>query len=445
MPSRELNKPGFVAWLQGLKSSPEPRYNTRELPSAYHASSRGLKAGEDPTGRVFGVKLEQSLKYASVAISMVGDDGEAHVFGYVPIIVAKAGMFLKHNAVEVEGIFRVSGATRRINELQAIFDLPPRYGKDLDWRESGYTVHDAASILRRFLNAMPEPVIPENLYRDFTAVLQSSHSLAYSISAYRTLIALLPPTSRYLLLYLLDFLSVFARSADKNLMTSSNLAVVFQPGLVSTREASSTGALLGFPGFEGSTNGATSASKSVSTAAGLKGSAGEHGRAKEVLEFLIEQQAHFVLEQPLPRDRDPYSGGVDGEGEAPLARKSSTKSVDQVEAPLERRGSRRLRKSHDGHNGKVKRTRTHPGKVESSTPLQVPLPPLSADRANITRPSTAPPTATPDELAIPPSTREQKRSSALSVPAEDNSLLTASPKSREDKWWRPRRSSERER
>lgn len=56
-------------------------------------------------------------------------------------------------ATQTEGIFRVSGSNKRINELQAIFDQPPRYGKDFDW--TGYSVHDAASVLRRYLNSLP--------------------------------------------------------------------------------------------------------------------------------------------------------------------------------------------------------------------------------------------------------------------------------------------------
>ena len=103
-------------------------------------------------------------------------DGKGHIFGYVPIVVAKCGLFLKETAQGTEGIFRVSGSNRRINELQAIFDLPPRYGKDLDW--TGYSPHDAASVLRRFLNSMPEPVIPQDLYRSFTAVLRESLVIA---------------------------------------------------------------------------------------------------------------------------------------------------------------------------------------------------------------------------------------------------------------------------
>jgi hypothetical protein len=48
-------------------------------------------------GKVFGEPLRTSLKYASVAISMAGDDGNQYVWGYVPIIVAKVGLFLKEN------------------------------------------------------------------------------------------------------------------------------------------------------------------------------------------------------------------------------------------------------------------------------------------------------------------------------------------------------------
>lgn len=259
---------------------------------------------------MFGVRLEESLQYASVAISMVAPDGKQYVYGYVPIVVAKCGMMLKETATQTEGIFRVSGSNKRINQLQAVFDQPPRYGKDFDW--TGYSVHDAASVLRRYLNSLPDPVIPANLYLDFTAVLQKPQPISASIAAYRHLISLLPPASRYLLLYLLDFLSVFARCSDKNLMTASNLAVVFQPGLVSPRSGGNN-ALLGFPGFVDGRLPPGGSSAAVSAAArpsGAQEQAGEHGRGKEVLEFLIEQQAHFMLglEPPVDEERQKRKG-----------------------------------------------------------------------------------------------------------------------------------------
>lgn len=49
---------------------------------------------DTPTG-IFGVSLQSSIKYANVAISFTDDRGESSVYGYVPIVVAKCGVFLK--------------------------------------------------------------------------------------------------------------------------------------------------------------------------------------------------------------------------------------------------------------------------------------------------------------------------------------------------------------
>lgn len=44
---------------------------------------------------IFGVPLQTSIRYANVAISLFNDDGQNYIYGYVPIVVAKCGVFLK--------------------------------------------------------------------------------------------------------------------------------------------------------------------------------------------------------------------------------------------------------------------------------------------------------------------------------------------------------------
>lgn len=44
---------------------------------------------------IFGVPLHVSIKYANVAISLMNEQGESFIYGYVPIVVAKCGVFLK--------------------------------------------------------------------------------------------------------------------------------------------------------------------------------------------------------------------------------------------------------------------------------------------------------------------------------------------------------------
>lgn len=136
----------------------EEREKTKaSLRAWWSAFTKGKGKDKKPAAtddnRVFGKPLRKSLKYASVAISMAGDDGKQYVWGYVPVIVAKVGLYLKENAVDTEGVFRIAGSQKRMRELQETFDTGPRYGKDVDWTK--YSVHDAASVLRRYLNQMP--------------------------------------------------------------------------------------------------------------------------------------------------------------------------------------------------------------------------------------------------------------------------------------------------
>jgi len=150
--------------------------------------------------------------------------------------------------VDVEGIFRLSGSAKRIKELQVAFDSPDRYGKGLDW--TGYTVHDAANILRRYLNQLPQPIVPLDFYEKFRDPLRTHQAQAVgdleaqaqdmgnfdheaAIATYQKLITELPPLNRQLLLYILDLLAVFASKAELNRMNSANLSAIFQPGMLS--------------------------------------------------------------------------------------------------------------------------------------------------------------------------------------------------------------------
>jgi GTPase-activating protein SAC7 len=111
-------------------------------------------------------------------------------------------------------------------------------------------VHDAANILRRYLNQLPEPIVPLEFYERFRDPLRYHEQQAVgdmeaggqaaddfdhdkAVAEYQNLIIELPPLNRQLLLYILDLLAVFSSKSDLNRMTSANLAAIFQPGLIS--------------------------------------------------------------------------------------------------------------------------------------------------------------------------------------------------------------------
>lgn len=162
--------------------------------------------------------------------------------------------------------------------MKLAFDSPDRYGKGLDW--TGYTVHDAANILRRYFNQLPEPIIPLEFYERFREPLRNHQAQAVghmdlqaptagpfdpdqAIRAYQALITELPPLNRQLLLYILDLLAVFASKSDLNKMTTANLAAIFQPGLLSHPQHDMAPA--------------------------------EYRLSQDVLIFLIENQDHFLI------------------------------------------------------------------------------------------------------------------------------------------------------
>jgi hypothetical protein len=247
----------------------------------------------DENSKYFGVPLHEAIDQACAKISILNNDSnldQVLQYGKIPIVVAKCGVYLKKKGLTVEGIFRVGGSSKRLKELQLTFNSPPSFGKKLSW--DGYTVHDAASILRRYLNALPEPLIPLELYETFREPLRTrpriinymkfkaenpnkslrdsdnpvdillttspepdlENALAVnedekkkqrknyrkltrdvhnSIEEYKVLVDQLPILSKQLLFYILDLLAMVQNHADKNLMSSRNLAAIFQPSILS--------------------------------------------------------------------------------------------------------------------------------------------------------------------------------------------------------------------
>lgn len=149
-------------------------------------------------------------------------------------------------------IFKHAGNATRMMQVTKVFDSPEyQYGKGFQW--TGYTVHDAAGLLLRYLKTLPEPVIPYDHYDAFTSIIRARWSTFTSIWAtggvaglgmdveehgecvllFQQNIAALRPLSRQLLLYLLDLLAVLASKSDLNQMPALRLVECLQPGLLS--------------------------------------------------------------------------------------------------------------------------------------------------------------------------------------------------------------------
>ncbi|CAI4064932.1 hypothetical protein SUVZ_08G1700 [Saccharomyces uvarum] len=184
-------------------------------------------------GKVFGASLKNSLRVAHEEVAI---QQNAHESELVPIIIAKNGQYLKENALDTIGIFRIAGSNKRVKELQSIYSKPSDFGRKFeDW--SDFNVHDIATLLKRYLNSLSEPLVPLALYDIFRNPILENPKIDERkkeiIEKYEDIYMLLPQPNRHLILYLVGLLSLFAKNEVKNLMPASNLAAIVQPSILS--------------------------------------------------------------------------------------------------------------------------------------------------------------------------------------------------------------------
>ncbi|ORY73666.1 Rho GTPase activation protein [Protomyces lactucae-debilis] len=397
-PQQEHAKEGLSSWWARFKSKPS-------------------KKEEQPSKGIFGVPLHQSIQYANVAISLYNDQGQPFIYGHIPVVVAKCGLFLKEHATEVEGIFRLSGSAKRIKELQEVFDLPPKYGKQHEWNT--YTVHDAANVLRRYLNHLPDPIIPTDWYDSVREPIRNDWPLERAIPRMQELVSSLPPVNRQLLLYILDLLAVFASKAEMNRMTSENLSAIFQPGVLS------------HPRDDMAPQ--------------------EYHLSQKVLVFLIDNQAHFLLDMCPPTGPAQQATGTDVAGSpkraAGLLRRKTLNTP-------RRSFSLRSPKSADGTqgganlpasfaksssplppaSGAVSRSNTLPTKRQApgqqqraqDGPRHASLPSLRHDNSS-TMPTAGSSATAPVQASIPEMPEGSPATQAVPVPVPTNAMHRSSP------------------
>ncbi|KAJ2402656.1 GTPase activating protein (GAP) for Rho1p, partial [Coemansia sp. RSA 2559] len=247
---------------QGIESGHQRQQAQSGAAASPTHGKPGHTNGSGSESPLFGVPLTIAVRLAGVHVGRVAGNGEPCV---VPTVVAVCGLYLWQNGQQTQGIFRVNGSMKRVQRLQDEFNTAPSYGRHTDW--SGYTLHDAATILRRYLISLPESVISVDHYSAFLEKLSESVPDDVKARDFGTLIYGLTPEARNTLLYILEMLSVFARSENstRTLMNSSNLAAVLQP------------CLLVHPGHVADPQ--------------------EYGKAKDVIEFLI---ANAPMIYPLP-------------------------------------------------------------------------------------------------------------------------------------------------
>ena len=183
---------------------------------------------------VFGTSLSEAVEYPQP----IGLNGP------IPSVVFRSLEYLRaKNAINEEGIFRLSGSNIVIRALRERFNTEGDV-KLLDGQY--YDIHAVASLLKLFLRELPASILTRELHLDFLKVLGKSYvhqhpSLANisldlderskKIQAFNVLVHRLPRVNLELLRHMSMFLIEIVENAGVNKMTVRNVGIVFAPTL----------------------------------------------------------------------------------------------------------------------------------------------------------------------------------------------------------------------
>ncbi|XP_072011240.1 rho GTPase-activating protein 33 isoform X5 [Engystomops pustulosus] len=172
--------------------------------------------------RVFGTDLGEHLL----------DSGEE-----VPRVLVSCAQFIEKFGV-VDGIYRLSGVSSNIQKLRHEFDSEriPDLSRDTYLQD----VHCVSSLCKLYFRELPNPLLTYRLYHPFTEAMSAPVEEEKLIRVH-DLIQQLPPPHYRTLEYLMRHLSRLSMHSDRTGMHARNLAIIWAPNLLRSRDMESVG------------------------------------------------------------------------------------------------------------------------------------------------------------------------------------------------------------
>uniref|UniRef100_A0A8C6GCE5 Protein FAM13B n=1 Tax=Mus spicilegus TaxID=10103 RepID=A0A8C6GCE5_MUSSI len=165
----------------------------------------------DLASKIFGIPLDELQQ-------------GGHPDNEVPFIVRHVVDYIEeHGGLEQQGLFQVNGNAETVEWLRQRYDS----GEEVDLVKEA-DVPSAISLLRFFLQELPEPVIPGSLHIHLLQLSQDYNNEDEFGRKLRFLLQQLPPVNYSLLKFLCRFLANVA-SHHEEIWSANSLAAVFGP------------------------------------------------------------------------------------------------------------------------------------------------------------------------------------------------------------------------
>ncbi|KAL4986214.1 hypothetical protein BDW68DRAFT_163740 [Aspergillus falconensis] len=176
---------------------------TDSVPALAEASPAGL----------FGTDLEQRME---------------HEKSIIPGIITRCIQEVELRGMDMEGIYRKSGASSAIQTIREGFERSPQ---DYDISDPDLDIHAVTSALKQYFRKLPMPLITYDVYEKIIETGEiSSHS--GRVEALQKSLGELPRVHQDVLEFLVFHLKRVVEREKENLMTSQNIAVVFAPTIM---------------------------------------------------------------------------------------------------------------------------------------------------------------------------------------------------------------------
>jgi hypothetical protein len=165
-----------------------------------------------PTG-LFGTDLEQRME---------------HEKSIIPGIVTRCIQEVELRGMDMEGIYRKSGASSAIQTIREGFERSPQ---DYDISDPDLDIHAVTSALKQYFRKLPMPLITYDVYEKIIETGDISSQSA-RIESLQQSLGELPRVHQDVLEFLVFHLKRVVEREKENLMTSQNIAVVFAPTIM---------------------------------------------------------------------------------------------------------------------------------------------------------------------------------------------------------------------
>ncbi|XP_068121982.1 rho GTPase-activating protein 42-like [Hyperolius riggenbachi] len=196
-----------------------------------------------------GIITLQALSEANRKQWLEAMDGKEPIYTLPAIISKKEEMFLNEagfnfvkkciHSVETRGItilglYRIGGVNSKVQKLMnTVFS--PKASPDMDLDLELWDNKTITSALKNYLRCLTEPLMTYKWHKDFILAVKSDDQ-NYRVQAVHALVHKLPEKNREMLDILIKHLVKVSLHSQQNLMTVSNLGVIFGPTLMRAQE-----------------------------------------------------------------------------------------------------------------------------------------------------------------------------------------------------------------